>query len=349
MNDASDFFATITVPPPDVSTDTAEAIALERWGISARAKALTGERDRNFYLRAADGREFVLKFANPAEKAAVRDMQIEALRHLERVDPGLATPRIIPLPDGALETTVPQAGGAALHARLLTWVGGEFIYASRRSAAQRVAYGRALARLQLALRDFSHPASDHPLFWDLRNTLRLREIADAIPHAPARAVVGELLDEFETRVTPHMPTLRRQVLHNDVHGHNTFVDPADHDRIVGVIDFGDMVETAVVFDVAIAATAQRGEDMPRAEALGHFFAGFHAVRPLLPTEIALLPLLIATRVAMGLTLASWHRHKQPDNPHFTLTDESFQRSMTAIAEIHSAEVAQAVRRACGMD
>jgi hypothetical protein len=33
----AEFFATLTVPPPDVSSRTAEAIALERWGISARA------------------------------------------------------------------------------------------------------------------------------------------------------------------------------------------------------------------------------------------------------------------------------------------------------------------------
>ncbi len=346
MTETAEFFATLTAAPPDVSTTTAEAIALERWGISARAKPLSGERDRNFYLLAADGREFTLKFANPAEDAAVREMQIAALRHLERIDFGIFAPCIVPLPDDALETQLRQSCGAVLHARLLTWVSGVPIQSSRRSAAQRDAYGCALARLQLALGTFSHTASDHPLFWDLRHALRLREIAFAIPYAPARALLGELLDEFEGRVTPLLPSLRRQVLHNDVHGNNTFVDPADHDRIAGVIDFGDMVLTAVVFDLAIAATSQAAPDMGVAEALGHFVGGFHAVCPLLQVEAELLPLLIAARVAMGLTLASWHRHAQPDNPHFTLTEERIRRRMTDIAEIRAPEVAQAIARAC---
>jgi Ser/Thr protein kinase RdoA (MazF antagonist) len=304
----TDFFAALTVPQPEVSTHAAEAIALERWGIAARAKPLSGERDRNFHLHAADGREFVLKFANPAEDAAVRDMQTAALLHIERVDPGMIVPRVIPLPGGAPEAEVPHATGTTMHARLLSWVGGEPMRSSRRSAAQRVACGRAVARLQRALRDFSHPASDYPLFWDLRQSLRLREIGFAIPHALARALLGELLDEFEQRVTPVLPVLRRQVLHNDAHWGNIFVDPDDHDRIAGVIDFGDMVKTAVVFDLAIAASSQSGPDMGVAEALSHFVGGFHIITPLLPVEVTLLPLLIATRIAMGMTLASWHRH-----------------------------------------
>jgi Ser/Thr protein kinase RdoA (MazF antagonist) len=105
-----------------------------------------------------------------------------------------------------------------------------------------------------------------------------------------------------------------------------------------------MVETAVVFDLAIAASSQPGPDMPAADALFHFVGGFHAVRPLLPVETALLPLLIATRHAMGMTLASWHRYQQPDNPHFdfVLNEDAIRRRMTAIAEIRSPKVEAAM-------
>jgi hydroxylysine kinase len=344
----SEFFATLTVPPPDVSTHTAEAIALERWGVAARARKLRGERDRNFYLRAVDGHEYVLKFANPVEDAAVRDMQVAALLHMARRNFGLTVPRVIPLPDGALETPVPDAAGEIMHVRLLTWVPGEPVYSSRRSAAQRVAYGRAVANLQIALRDFSHPASDHALFWDIQHALRMREITFTIPHTGARAVLDELLEEFDARVTPALPALHRQVVHNDVNWHNTFVDPEDHDRIIGVIDFGDMTTTAVVCDIAAAATSQASADMGAAEALLHFVSGFHAVRPLHPGEVELLPLLFGMRIAVGMALAAWHRHVHPDNPHFDLTEEAILRRLAAIAEMRSPEVERAVHRACGM-
>jgi hypothetical protein len=47
---------------------------------------------------------------------------------------------------------------------------------------------------------------------------------------------------------------------------------------------------------------------------------------------------------MGMTLASWHRHQQPDNPHFdfVLNEEAILRRIAAIAEIRSPEVAAAM-------
>ena len=349
MKAPSDIFSGMIVPALDVPPQIAEAIALERWGISARATALTGERDCNFHLRVADGREFVMKFANPAEDAGVSEMQIKALRHIERVDPSLPVPRVIPMADGAVETPAPHATGGIQRVRMLSWIPGDSLHSSPRSAAQRVACGQVLGRVQLALKDFFHPAASHPLIWDLQHTLRLRDVAYAMPHAGARAVIAELLDAFEAHVTPTLSTLRRQVVHNDMNHLNTLVDPDDPDRIAGLIDFGDMVETAIVIDVATGGFPQLGSDMGVAEALGHYVSGFHAVRPLLPEEAALLPILTATRFAMSLILQAWHRHVQPDNPHYgLLTEDEILRRLAAIAEIRSPETEHTLRRACGL-
>ena len=66
MRATSDIFAVMTVPAEEVPAEEAEAVVLAQWGIRARARLLTGERDRNFRLTAEDGRDYVLKFANPA-------------------------------------------------------------------------------------------------------------------------------------------------------------------------------------------------------------------------------------------------------------------------------------------
>jgi hydroxylysine kinase len=289
VNALSDIFSAMIVNPLDVSTQTARSVALERWNIDAEATALTGERDRNFHLRAADGREFVMKFANPAEAASVSALQISALRHIERTDPTLSVPRMIPLPGSALETTVPLEAGGVQRVRMLSWIPGVSLHSARRSAAQRTACGQMLARVQVALKDFSHPAADHDLIWDLQHTPRLREVTGALTHARARAVVDELLDEFDAVAAPMLPTLRRQAVHNDMNHLNTLVDAADHDRVAGLIDFGDMVRTAIVIDVATGGFPQLGPDMGAAEALGCYVGGFHAVQPLLPEEVTVMP------------------------------------------------------------
>lgn len=343
-----DIFSVMTVPPEPVTESEAASIAAAGWGIAGRATSLTGERDRNFRLDADDGRHFVLKIANPVEDATVTDFQIRALLHIERADPSFPVPRMIAGRGGAFEHPVRRADGRALRARMLSWLPGIQLSRVPRTNAQRVACGAALARLGLALADFHHPAAGQPLIWDLQHVLRLRDLLDVLDHAPARRAVAAIFDAFEAEVVPHLCDLRRQVLYDDMNSGNTLVDEHDHDRVVGIIDFGDMVETALAIDVAVGACSQLAGEVPAVEALVPFIAGFHAVRPLQAKEAALLPLLIAARLSMSMLLRAWHRRIQPDNPHYRdLQPADYAWSLGRMTEVQTPEIAAALRGACG--
>jgi Ser/Thr protein kinase RdoA (MazF antagonist) len=328
-------FDTMAVLPPAITQEAAEAFARDRWGIAATARPLPGERDRNFRLTAADGSEFVLKFANPSEDPGFRTMQIAALRHIEAVDPGLPVPRIVALPDGAAQADFAHPSGETLQVRLLTWVAGLPIGEATPGPAVWTAYGAAIARIQSALAGFDHPARGHEMSWDLQHAPRLREIAFAIPHDGARATLLELLDAYDARVLPAWPSLPRQIVHNDLNRMNVLVDPADHARIAGIIDFGDISHTATIFDLAIAAVSAPTGTAPVTVAIADVLSGYGASRTLLAVERALLPLLMATRIALGLTLASWQRHTQPDNPHFDLSVAAVERRLAVIAALRA--------------
>ena len=348
MQGPSPIFDVMAALPLDVTAAEAEAVARERWGVDAVARVLPGERDRNFHLKDAAGREFVLKFANPAEEAGFRAMQIAALRHIERVDPGLAVPRMVGLPGGAFETAVEHRSGVIQQARLLTWLRGVPIGDAVPGRAQREAYGAALARLQGALASFSDPASGHEMAWDLQHAPKLAGIAFAVRHEAARGMLLEMLEWFERDVVPVVAGLPRQIVHNDLNRMNVLVDAADHARIAGIIDFGDIAETAVLFDVAIAAVQLPVGDVGLAEGLVDFLRGYGAGR-LGRDEVALLPGLMAMRLALGMTLASWHRHTQPDNPHFDLSDATFERRLGVIAGLREPGLVAAVLEGYGRD
>ena len=344
-----DIFSVMTVPPEPVTEREAEAAAASGWGVRARAVPLTGERDRNFRLDADDGRQFVLKIANAAEDPSVTDFQIRALLHVAQADPDFPVPRMMAAGDGAFEQPMPRPDGRVLRARLLSWLPGIQLSRVPRTDAQRRACGASLARLGLALRDFRHPAARQPLIWDLQHALRLRELLDRLDFAPARDAVAATFDAFEAEVTPLLPSLRRQVLYDDMNGGNTLVDERDHDRVTGIIDFGDLVETALAIDVAVGACSQIAGDVPAAAALVPFVAGFHAVRPLQPVEAGLLPLLIAARLSISLLLRAWHRKVQPANPHYRdLVAADYEWSLGRIAEVRTPAIASALRRASGL-
>jgi hydroxylysine kinase len=346
--------AVMTTPAPRVSPEMARDIARGYWNIEGRATPMSGERDRNFELRAVSGPRYVLKFANPAEDPAVIDLQIRALAHIAERDPGFPVPRVVPRPNGAAEARIPRSEGGPLRARLLTWVPGIPLGRAPRSGSQRRALGRALGRLDLILRDFAHPAAYHPLVWDVAQAERLRELLPVLDPAEVRNSAAEALDEFARRAAPALPELRRQAVHNDLSPSNTLVDEGDPTRFAGLIDFGDMVETALAVDVAVGATGQLGEDSDPVDAMATFVGAFHEVLPLTAREVDLLPVLVATRFCLDLVLPAWHRKTHPDNPRYRGAGDSPEayaadaaRQVELIAAARQPATALAFQRVCG--
>jgi len=82
--------------PPAVDVATAERVARELYGLSARATPLDGERDRNYRLDTGDGHRLVLKFIDHEADDVVVDGQSAALAHLAEQNPLLPVPRVVP-------------------------------------------------------------------------------------------------------------------------------------------------------------------------------------------------------------------------------------------------------------
>src|SRR5918999_4057545 len=79
----------LATQPPAFSLEEARAMAERIFGLHASVSALDSERDQNVRLDAADGGSFVLKISNCADDLGSLEMQIEAMLHIARRDPGL--------------------------------------------------------------------------------------------------------------------------------------------------------------------------------------------------------------------------------------------------------------------
>jgi Ser/Thr protein kinase RdoA (MazF antagonist) len=300
--------SSLTTPPPVLSPDQALDLARRHFGLTGQLSPLTSERDLNFRLTTDKG-SFVLKLANPAEPAAVTDFQTQALLHLSTTD--LPIQRVVPTLTGAAQAETPHG-----ILRLLTWLDGQPQHQTPRSPAQARAMGTITARLSLGLQGFHHQAATHVLQWDIKHAASLRPLLPAI--APdLRPLAQAALDRFEGVIAPHLPALRSQIVHNDLNPHNVLVDPADPARITGILDFGDMVETPLICDAAVAASYQVDPAQPWAS-LNAFAQGFHAVLPLTPLEARLLPALAATRMLTTLAIASARAARYPENAAYIL-------------------------------
>lgn len=303
---------------PAISDAEARDILARFFGIAGEVALLTSERDKNFRVSASDGRDYVLKIANAVEPPDVTRFQTDALLHIERMDPSLPAPRVIRTREGASEAVLDYGDGSKSTVRVLTFLHGEPLYRVERTSAQRRNIARCLAHLDLALSDAVPPKGAHELQWDIKNALKLRPQTGAITDIARRRRVEAILDGFDAFVSPVLAKLRRQVVHNDFNPHNILVATGDHDQVSGILDFGDMVETPLVIDLAVACAYQAGPGAHPLATVAEFTAAYHAVNPLRPEEFDVLFDLIKARLVTTAVLTSWRAARYPENKDYIL-------------------------------
>jgi Ser/Thr protein kinase RdoA (MazF antagonist) len=330
-----------------LSPEDAERLARARYGIEGRADALSSERDQNFRIETAAGQRVLLKVSDPAEARQVTNLQTAILQHLERTDPGLPVPRILPARDGAVEIEL-DCNGTPRVARLLSFLeGAPLATVAARSYCQRRRIGGLIGRTAAALAGFRHPAEAHELIWDMAGAARLRDLLGEIEDADRRALAAATLDRFDLVVAPALAGLRRQMIHADANPSNVLVDPADPDTITGLIDFGDAVRTVLATDVAVAAAYHLADDDDPLGPAGELIAGYHAALPLQPEEIGRLCDLMATRLMMIVIVGAWRARRHPENRAYILrNNQTAWARLQRLAGVDREAAADRLHRIC---
>jgi hydroxylysine kinase len=310
MKPESPAFAAISIDAPSFSQSAVAAAVEAQFGLSGDYAALVSERDQNFRLETADDRQFVVKVTSRIEDAASTDFQVGALLHLESaID--IRAPSVVRTVDGKSSGHIADEN-ASYRLRVVTWVDGEQLETIGVDERLATEFGKALARLDRALRAYSHPGENPVLLWDLQRVIELRELLDCIDDLSIREAVERAMYDFEQNVLPAMSDLRYQVIHSDANPENTLIENGEF----GFIDFGDIIRAPRIFDVAIASSyLRRLNDQPTA-LIESFVAGYHSEMPIETTEVDLLFDLVRARLATTITLLYWRLEaRAEDDPY----------------------------------
>lgn len=305
--------AAFSTAVPELPLDEIAELASRLYGITGSIKALAGERDQNACIEAADGTRYVVKISNPSEPVSVVDFQIAALDYIARHSPDQPVPNVVRTLAGHTRDTVTLADGVATTVRMLTYLDGVQIRDTPRTATQRRAMGTVLASLDLALRGFTHPAATQDLLWNVSAAHQLTDKLDAIVDAPRRALAESFMTRFKDHVLPHLGSVRAQVIHNDYHLYNVLAAPDDHERIVGIIDFGDMLHAPLVGELATAAAFHMAGNTDPFEGPAQLVGAYHATLPLTEIEQEIVADLLATRHLITVLISEWRAVRYPEN------------------------------------
>jgi 4-aminobutyrate aminotransferase-like enzyme/Ser/Thr protein kinase RdoA (MazF antagonist) len=315
-----------------VNAQRAEQLARERFGIAARATPLPGEIDLNFALAGAAGRH-VLKVYAAGTDAAALDLQDAALEHLA---PLAEVPRLVRARGGAARAD----DGDGRLVRVLGWLPGTpWADLPEHGPETLASLGRTVALVDAALTDFEHPAlADRPR-WNM--------LAAAALRGEAGGTAAAVLERFAATVLPRLRELPAQPIHNDANEHNVLVGPGG--AVCGLIDFGDICRAPRVCGLAVAcAYALALLPVPERQA-GALVAGYHEVAPLRPEELALLPDLIRTRLAMSVAMAARQRREQPANDYLLISQSAVPALLERLGATPRELELLRLRDACGLE
>jgi Ser/Thr protein kinase RdoA (MazF antagonist) len=308
----------MTIPLESIPRfDAADAsnVARREFGIVGKISTLPSERDQNFLIADADGGKFVLKIANLNDAPALLDFQNQAMRHVAGALADCRVQSLVASLQGSDLTTMSNRSTGAPHCvRMLTWIEGEVLAnVTTRGRSLFESIGSSMAKIDAALCRFTHPAMRRVLQWDLRQAPMARENASLLS-SDRRARVERIFQQWDEI---DWATLRHSVIHGDANDFNMLVDAG---RVVGLLDFGDMLHTATVCDLAIAlAYTLLNEKEPLAVA-AQVIGGYHRCYPLTDAEQQALFPLILSRLGMSVCYSAHNRVRNPQDPYQVVTE-----------------------------
>ncbi|MGD9412631.1 MAG: aminotransferase class III-fold pyridoxal phosphate-dependent enzyme, partial [Desulfobacterales bacterium] len=300
-----------------------------------------------------EGGNFVLKMANALEDRTMLDCQNQTMQHLARHV--AFCPRVVAAKSGDLISEIQSSTGESHMVRLVTYLPGiPMGSVKRHSAGLLDDLGRCVGEMDRAMADFDHPGAHRNFYWDLAKGLEIvKEYQALIPDADLRKLIGKFALDYEQYVTPLFPNLRKSVIHNDANDYNVIVGGNDdlytrNQRVVGIIDFGDMVYSHTVGNLAIAIAYAILDKSDPLRTAAHMVKGYHRGYPLTEDEIASLYLMVCMRLCMSACIAVHQLKQRPGNEYLAISQLPIQRTLPALAEIHPRFAEAAFRQACGL-
>ncbi|OPX08122.1 aminotransferase [Mycobacterium sp. AT1] len=343
-----DFFANPELPSPTLEIDEVRRLMDETFGISCSATELGSQQDQNFVVSdVANTMPIgVLKLSNPVFSEAEIDLQDLAAATVAEREPTLRVPQVVDGPRGPMSAWWNTSQGR-IHARVITHVSGATLTGSGYLSPATVArLGELAAKVSVALADLRHPASVRVLQWDLRHAARV--IATLAPDEPDTAVRGfayAVAESAQTRLDAVSSRLPTQLGHFDITDDNVIGRPGALPD--AVIDFGDVIESWAVGEIAVTVSSLLHHDgVTPADALPAIRA-FHSIRPLSEDEVDAIWPLVALR---GVVLALSGRQQVRLDAGNAYADAALEREFLVLRQAASVPfevMGECIRRAVG--
>ena len=286
----------------------------DQYGLNAdEIKLLVGYDNPNYKI-VSGGQSYILKlYQNNSTHHKIIEAENNVLLKLQTNLFGK-----IPNPITTLTGKTTFDSGENSFGRLLSYLEGDLLENVDHAPQLFSSLGKLLGQInkELAALDpfvFKSRVTD----WDIQNALRVKRYIQFIP-PQRKKLVQYYLQQFEEFILPKLLKCRESLIHGDANDLNIV---CKENQISGIFDFGDMVFSQTVNDLAIClAYALMNKDQPVFWA-SHLILAYHKEFPLLEAEVDILYYLIAARLCISVCHSAYNRTLDPDKDYFFVSEE----------------------------
>ena len=283
--------------------------------VPTAVKPLAGYVSENYRISDQDGKHWLLKiYRDESEKSLIETENNILVELQNKLNVELSNP--IANRNGEYITSLSDGS----FCRLLTYIEGTLLLHSDLSSTLLRDFGHQAAQFDIALLDQINPMIAAKVDkWDLKYFSLSKKDVHHIAEPSERKIVDYFIDQFDAHVNDHIQSLRHSVIHNDLNDQNILVEKG---RIKGIIDFGDMAYSPLIFESAIAMTYIMLSAEEPVNAASIFLQAYHQSLPLSEQEVRLLYYLVAGRLCTSVISSAKAKAEGVDNDYVLSSEKS---------------------------
>lgn len=348
-----------TIIKPALTVEMAEDLLSKLYGLKAvSVKELNSYDDRNFLFKVDNKHDnphiglisedgYILKVTNfvDSKDSDFTDAQNSMILHM--AGKGMDVPAPVPNLTNKLRSIedLETAGGvvAGHMVRLLKFIPGKTLYQVDPWTHQHFFQcGSLAARMDNALKDFSHPAYlTRNSIWFLSSIPEVRNFASAVKDPIKNKMIHDIIDSFAKHVIPVQGDLETQIIHGDFNEQNILMrrpTPSSPYSVYSLIDFGDSQLNPLLYELAITIMYMMTKCEDPIMAGSHVLAGYLQQRDLPVEERRLLRTCVAGRYAQSLAMGAYSAQQDPGNEYLLITAKTGWETLTEFWNISQDEL-----------
>ena len=307
-----------------------EIIEKEFGIVPIEIKKLNGYENINYLVKTKTD-SFVFK-TYPFSKSifALTEAENEALSFIQD-NFQKKTPKPIPFTDGSNTKNI-EINGDLLTCRMLSFMTGTFIGDLKKEKEMSSSLGSFLANLDLTLMGFENQIlQSRKCEWDIQQLPLNRKYINDIADIRKQNLVRYFFMQFEQHVMPILPELRMSYIHSDANEWNILIT---ENKVNALIDFGDMVYSPLINELATAMTYICYDQENVYEHILPLIHSYHHTIPLEKREISLLYYLIAAKLCISVCHSANAKKEHPHNSYASISENNAWNMLYKMLEIN---------------